>query len=142
MRIVHNGAELWDTLAQRDPSALASYLADAVKYQDSSTARAAIALENWPEFLAPVNDELVDPWRLWERLRAYAEAALPTQPSSRRCVLLSHRQFDSRKAVHSAITILAHSHRGSYRFDVWLDVRNPALHRLQSQPIANPNAAI
>ena len=87
-----------------------------------------------------MGDDATDPWRPWEQLRAHAEAALPTQPSPRRCVFVSHRRSDSRQAVHLANAILAYRPNGSHPFDVWLDVWDPALNRLQ--PITGLNAAI
>ena len=140
MPLIHNGADFWDTIEQRGRDPLARYFADAAEYRDSLTASADIALENWPRVLAPADDEPMDPWRPWERLRASAEAALSTQRSPRGCIFVSHRQSDSRKAVHLANAILAYRPNGSHPFDVWLDVWDPALHRLQ--PITGLNAAI
>ena len=140
MPLIHDGADFWDNLEQRGRNPLARYFADAAEHRDSLTASAEIALENWPRVLAPADDEPMDPWRPWERLRAYAEAALPTMPSPRRCVFVSHRRCDSHQAVHLANAILDYRPNGSHPFDVWLDVWDPALRQLQ--PITGLNTAI
>ena len=128
MPLIHNGAAFWRTPEQRGSDPLDRYFSDAAEHPGSLTEPAAIALERWPRVLRPSVDDQADRRPLWERLRGYAEAAIPARPyAPRRCIFVSHRQSDSLKAVHLANAILAYHPNDSDPYDVWLDVWDPAL---------------
>ncbi len=135
-RIIHNGARWWESLEpgiENDPPALLEtlkdYFGDAEREQAAEPPRAVFfwrdILYGVPERRGEAAAQLVRDLRDQAARQAANEAEARGERhegSAPRRVFLSHRQCDVVPAEHLANAIVADG-----RFDVWLDVWDPAL---------------
>ena len=134
---VHNGAEVWNSRGQRPVrDTLLGYFDDTEGHTDLWPVSTA-SLEQWRAVLGNALDNAAEwPWpQLSDSLLAHSIERSGRPPRERRkCIFVSHRQSDSCKAEHLAREITRHREAGRQKYDVWLDVWDPALGQLASDP--------
>ena len=136
-QIIHSGAAIWDALEHRadrdDNKFLLRYFDHARERTDPGYwSLPARALGIWPTVLHDYIENPAESPRPWDRLGASSVGSIHADPPApRKCIFVSHRQCDRSEAEHLAGAILnCNDDFGGY--DVWLDVWDPDLNRLNS----------
>ena len=135
--IIHHGAAFWDALEHRadrdDDNLLLRYFDDARERTDPAYwPLHAQALEIWPTALRDyIEHPAESPWP-GDRLRdSFVQSIDDDPPALRKSIFVSHRQCNRVEAEHLAGAIL-NCNGGFGGYDVWLDVWDPDLNRLNT----------